>query len=123
MKIAINGDIIETDNIYKISDIELIGDGFLCLSFSIESFNDKLIRVRKELLSTWLPHMGKMIIYEWGDINKKVAELENDPDGLTKFKEHDRYIDSMEEINKIRDRILYIWGHSQTIEIEQFNIK
>ena len=92
MKIAINGDIIDTKNIYKIHEIDRndLTGGNWNHSFIIESFKNKYLYVRLYFTD---------------------EELQNKEDNDKHFI----------KINEFRDSIVKIWSENQS-EIPQFNL-
>ena len=92
MKIAINGDIIDTKNIYKIHEIEKndIISGDWNHSFIIESFKGRYLYIR---------------LFFTDEI--RVNKINND--------------NYFNKINEFRDSIIKIWSENQS-DIPQFNL-
>ncbi|MFW6225394.1 MAG: hypothetical protein ACOC3V_00380 [bacterium] len=100
MRIAINGDVIDTKHIYKIHKIRTIEftgwgkyDLYSC-KFDIESFNKKFIEVK-------LP-------YDFSNVNSQ-----------TEFNIVKK--DTEKKLSDFRDKIINIWLQNQS-EIPQFNL-
>ncbi|MFW6226091.1 MAG: hypothetical protein ACOC3V_03960 [bacterium] len=101
MKIAINGDIIDTKHIYKISKLETINFAYpknygshYCCSFRIQSFNRKTIVVEN--------------VYDF-------TGYQNQDDFYRVVKNTEK------KLSDFRDKIINIWLQNQS-EIPQFNL-
>lgn len=93
MKIAINGDIIDTENIYKITKIKrnnLDINQEWCHTFEIQLFNNKIIEIIDQFPQKYLHN-----------------KLENQ--------------NIYDKISNFRDGIIKIWSENQS-DIPQFNL-
>lgn len=112
MKIAVEGTIIDTENIYCITDVVLVDNRY---SFDIESFNDKTLTVfLKRDLET-----------------KTNRKLDNtDDQGVELKRNYDAYVKHMklmeiknkEAIEKMREGIYKIWSDDQS-KLPKFDLE
>ena len=117
MKISIQGNLIDTDNIYRIGDIKKECSNMF--SFEIESFNEKT----KEIGTTAYPLYQSLLKF----LNTQ-AENSNVPlhSLLTPQKKAELWNKSLEEtekeISEMRENIIKIWSDNQS-NIPTFKFK
>lgn len=123
MKIAINGEIIDTESIYKIDKIyeyeSEYSDMFDSLRFNIDLFNDKTIEVKVTL---------PIYFYGYGEsisrkelVNKQDTDIIMEDATIEDFRKMPEYIEAHAKISNLRDEIIKIWSNNQGT-IPQFNI-
>ena len=124
MKIAINGEIIDTENIYKIDNkvIEMYnGLSITNLGFTITYFNNHQLKIKLSLPI----HMDsdKTIvkpIYE-GDVLETVEIIKREAT-LKDFRQMSEYIEIYNKVEGFRKSIVEIWANNQST-IPQFNLE
>lgn len=123
MKIAINGEIIDTENIYKIDKIYEYGseysDMFDSLGFNIDLFNDKTIEVTVTLPIYFYGYGESISRKELG--NKQDTGIIMEDATMEDFRKMPEYIEALTKISNLRDEIIKIWSNNQGT-IPQFNI-
>lgn len=111
MKIAINGDIIDTCDIFKITDININYEtSYICDSFNIIFYNDKKMCFygdKYNVDSDFLSLFGKL--------------KDEFIDPIEYVKSTEEYKNSLKKITDFRDSIVKIWSENQTL-IPQFNL-
>ena len=118
MKIAINGEIIDTESIYKISKVTSSYRGgsyiyYISFEFNIFLFNRKEIQVYNQVSIYLDKHSSLMTGYsEVIKHNATKEDLEN----------HPIYIEALSKISNLRDEIIKIWSNNQS-SIPQFNLE
>ena len=95
MKIAINGTVIDTKDIYKITPVRFCGDYF---TFNVYQFNVK-----------YPIEVNKYYERNWSISNEELEKTL-------------KYRINFNKINKFRDDIIFIWSRNQS-KIPQFNIE
>jgi hypothetical protein len=110
MKIAINGDIIDTQDIYMITEIKLERDGVnysnLLLVFRIKLWNNKEVIVKRLFTPS-------------SDTNRKI--MLKSITKLNDLKDTTEYKDSYLIFSNFRDEIINVWSNNQPT-IQQFNL-
>jgi len=115
MKIAINGTILDTDNIYEIGPIEVDIWGELQAWYKIISFNGKGRTMRVELHCSYYDHHS-IVRVPGGTIEKH-------PDGaLEDCINSDIYKSQLKKLQKHRDDVIVVWNPDQN-SIPQINLK
>lgn len=115
MKIAINGDIIDTDNIYKISKIESNDSGLICHKFKIISYNDKVIQIVYNSKCYVSASYSEYIRIN----NIRVTNPEEM--NLDYVINCSSYQETLAKISEFRQSIIDIWSNNQS-KIVQFNL-
>jgi hypothetical protein len=105
MKIAVNGNIIDTENIYKITKVEI--DNI------IEESENRFAFYKGH----WITISFKIKIFNNKDI--QILESLRDFNSFINYK-NDKF-NSIQKLNKFRDSIIEIWSENQS-EIPQFNV-
>lgn len=124
MKIAVQGKIIDTDNIYSISEII---EGHNYKYFEIESFNDKFLKVS---IKNWEENK---LTEKFEDLRKNYLSLketkinagqELNPDDWKEIQEFHNEIPKENErrLENMRQDIIKIWSENQS-KIPTFNTK
>ena len=115
MKIAINGEIIDTENIYKISKVnsEYKGGSIQYFNFNITLFNKITVTVSNQAS-----------IFLDGDFRLKTGYFEVLKEKATAkdLKEHPIYVEAFNKINNLREKIIKVWSNDQST-IPQFNLE
>ena len=112
MKIAINGDIIYTDNIYKISEIESDRGDHISHKFTIVSYNQKYIEINYST-NCYLAR-NYVIINDIVVVNPEEMNLNHIINSLP-------YQETLSKITKFRQSIIDVWSNNQSI-IPEFNL-
>ena len=124
MKIAINGEIIDTKDIYKISKV-VVGSKvgtFQYFSFDITLFNKIKVVINQDIelfldRNSSLKSCKMDLFLENGGF-ELLKENATNQDLI----EHPIYVDALNKINNLRDGVIKIWSENQS-EIPQFNIE
>ena len=114
MKIAINGEIIDTKDIYKISDVNVeYNFSRPHFKFTMQLFNNIPIVV----------HNAADIFLD-GTFTLKTESFKILKEKATKqdLIEHPIYVDAFNKISNLRNEIIKIWSENQS-EIPQFNLE
>lgn len=108
MKIAIQGNIIDTDNIYKVSNLQLPDKnsyGHHTIKFTVESFNQKKLYFAIET-GSYNSHSSYLVINQ----NTSDEILSHDgkltPEDLVTSSSYKK---ALAEISKMRDDIIKVW--------------
>jgi hypothetical protein len=115
MKIAINGDIVDTEDIYKITKILSDTNGSIHHSFVIYLFNKKNITITIDTTCYNLGGFNSMI----GD--RRLSLEQGDDLSLEFLQQTPEYQESLGRITKFRDSLIDIWSQNQS-QIPQFNL-
>lgn len=115
MKIAINGDIIDTKDIYKIRDITTKDVGHLNFRFVLHLFNGKYIDIKLYSNTYFNGNAHSSIKTKNGTINN------HNTGTLKDCISSDEYKAALNKISKFRDQIIKIWSENQS-DIPQFNL-
>lgn len=111
MKIAVNGNIIDTEHIYKITPLYIQKELYF-MRFYIKLFNNKDIEVFKTT-GIYYHSVGDTLeiknIEKYIKITRKEALLRSE------------YVNSLKDITNFRDSIIKIWKDNQST-IPQFNL-
>lgn len=115
MKIAINGEIIDTKDIYKIGEIYEDYDNILV--FKVYLFNNHTIEVSLILPIDYHNYSGIISRKEtpYNGIIMSDATMDD-------FRKMPEYIEAHTRISNLRNEIIKIWSENQS-EIPQFNLE
>lgn len=116
MKIAVQGQIIDTDNIYLIGEVVKEHNAFV---FTIESFNDNFLEVS---VATYAKNSKSA---EWNEL-RSITPIAEETDEQSKYMYKLMSFDVPEEnkdrLEKMRQDIVNIWSSNQSV-IPTFDIK
>ena len=114
MKIAINGTIIDTKDIYQITSIEEQSMDPGLLNFRILFFNNKDLYISLDS-NLFLENSRLRSYNNYRVIIKNNASLQD-------LRNHPDYIQCKSKLNEFRDRIVKVWSENQS-PIPQFNLE
>lgn len=120
MKIAINGQIVDTDTIFSVSEKIYENQNEYC--FDVNFFDEKSITVSiyKRNMSGNKAHNMYMFVHE--KINKPFLELSEKEQNIRVFLWNAIPTENKNKIEKMRQDIVKIWSENQS-KIPTFDIK
>ena len=116
MIISVNGSLIDTKDIYRITPVELNRVGVVSLQFYIECFNGGKHLVEYNFNSILSDNKSDILIFDDEGLTPPSNRL-----SLIKFKNSDIFKAGSDKINKLRSDIIDIWNTDKS-KIPQFNI-
>jgi len=122
MKIIVNDNIIETTEIYKISQIDRSEDAS-ALTFIIEFLNKTKLKIEHNTRTKYFEIIwaDAAVCYFYNEDGSSYRFINNDICTILDCINSEEYKQSYKEISELRDKIVFIWSENQQV-IPTFNL-